>query len=64
MSHQVAMRPTRCLMPEEVVEMDIQDTEQVSEAENGYLLVVDKATKFLFAFPLQSTSTEPVARSW
>ena len=49
------MLPARFLRPWEVLEMDIQDMHQLSSAGNRYLLVVmDKASKFLFGFPLHT----------
>lgn len=47
------MLPTRFLKPWEVVEMDIQDFHQVLAAGNRYRsVVVDRASKFIFADPL------------
>ena len=52
-SQRVAMMPARFLRPWEVLEMDIQDLKQESQAGNGYMLVVvDRASKCLFAYPL------------
>ena len=54
-SRKVWMLPARFLKPWEVLEMDIQDLHQVSSAGNRYLLVVvDRASKFLFGYPLQT----------
>ncbi|CAM9814812.1 unnamed protein product, partial [Sphacelaria rigidula] len=47
----------------EVLEMDISDMKQVSALGNRYLLIiVDRATKFLFASPLAAKLTVPVAK--
>ena len=57
------MLPARFLRPWEVLEMDIQDMHQLSSAGNRYLLVVmDKASKFLFGFPLPSKEAVEVSR--
>lgn len=62
-SRKVGMLPARFLRPWEVLEMDIQDLHQLSSAGNRYLLVVvDKATKFLFGFPLPSKEAVEVSR--
>ena len=43
--------------------MDIHDTGARSEAENKHLLViVDRASKFLFAYPLPIKTAENVAK--
>ena len=48
------MLPARLLEPWEVLEVDLQFFPNTSEAGNVYLLlVVDKASKFLFAYALQ-----------
>lgn len=47
----------------DVVEVGVQDIKQVMETGNRYLLVLmDRATKFLFIFPLPRESLEPMAR--
>ena len=47
------MLPSRFLRPGEVLEVNVQDMGVKSDAGNNVLLVaVDKASKFLFAFPL------------
>ncbi|CAM9802818.1 unnamed protein product, partial [Sphacelaria rigidula] len=52
-SHTLALRPARFLRAWEVLEMDISDMKQVSASGNWYLLIiVNRATKFLFATPL------------
>jgi len=52
-STQLSMMPARLLQPWEVLQMDIQDMKVRSEKGNQYLLVVvDRASKFLAAFPL------------
>ena len=62
-SQRVAMLPARFLKPWEVLEMDIHDMGARSEAGNRLLLVVvDRASKFLFAYPLPNKRAEGVAR--
>ena len=62
-SQRVAMMPSRLLWPWEVLEMDLQDMKQVSSAGNRYLLVVvDRASRFVFAYPLESKDSVGVAR--
>ena len=62
-SQRVAMLPARFLKPWEVLEMDIHDMGARSEAGNRLLLVVvDRASKFLFAYPLPNKKAEGVAR--
>ena len=62
-SQRVAMLPARFLKPLEVLEMDIHDMGARSEAENRLLFViVDRASKFLFAYPLPNKRAEGVAR--
>ncbi|CAM9656982.1 unnamed protein product, partial [Sphacelaria rigidula] len=62
-SHTLAMRPARFLRAWEVLEMDISDMKQVSAPGNRYLLIiVDRATKFLFASPLATKIAVPVAK--
>ncbi|CAM9586507.1 unnamed protein product, partial [Sphacelaria rigidula] len=52
-SHTLAMRPARFLRAWEMLEMDISDMKQVSASGNRYLLIlVDRATKFLFVSPI------------
>ena len=52
-SQHVAMLSARFLKPWEVLEMDIHDMGARSEAGNKHLLViVDRASKFLFVYPL------------
>ena len=59
----IAMLPARFLKPWEVLEMDIHDMGARSEAGNQHLLViVDRASKFLFAYPLPNKSAEGVAK--
>ena len=56
--------PARLLWPWEVLEMDLQDMKQVSSADNRYMLVVvDRASRFEFAYPLESKDSVGVARS-
>ena len=62
-SQRVAMPPARFLKPWEVLEMDIHDMGARSEAGNRHLLViVDRACKLLFAYPLPHKSAEDVAK--
>ena len=61
-SQQLAMLPARFLEPWEVLEVDLQKFPNTSEAGNEYLLVVDKASKFPFAYPLPSKDAHEVAR--
>ena len=62
-SQRVAMMPARLLWPWEVLEMDLQDMKHVSSAGNRYMLVVvDGASRFLFAYPLESKDFVGVAR--
>lgn len=62
-SQRVAMMPAKFLRPWEVLEMDIQDPKQESQGGNRYLLVVvDRARKFLFAYPLPSKDAVGVSR--
>lgn len=62
-SRKVWMLPARFLKPWEVLEMDIQDLHQVSAAGNRYLLVVvERASKFVFGYPLPSKSALEVSR--
>ena len=58
-NQRVAMLPARFLKPGEVLEMDIHDMGARSEAGNRLLLViVDRASKFLFTYPLPDKSAE------
>lgn len=62
-SRQLAMIPARLLQPWEVLEMDIQDMKVTSDTGNRYLLVVvDRASKFLAAFPLPTKQAIGVSR--
>ena len=62
-SQRIAMLPARFLEPWEVLEVDLQRIPNTSEAGNEYLLlVVDKASRFLFAYPLPSKEALGVAR--
>ena len=57
------MIPARFLRPREVLEMGIQDLNQESQDGNRYLLVVvDRTSKFLFAYPLPSKDATGVNR--
>ena len=56
------MLPARFLQPLEVLEMDIHDMGARLEAGNKHLLaIVDRASKFLFAYPLPNETAENVA---
>ena len=56
-SQRVAMLPARFLKPWEVLEMDFHDMGARSEAGNRHLLViVDRASQFLFAYPIPNKS--------
>ena len=62
-SAQLAMLPARFLRPMEVLEIDIQDMKVTSASNNRYLLVVvDRATKFLLAYPLPTKEALGVSR--
>ena len=62
-SQRVTMLPARFLKPWEVLEMDIHDMGTRSEAGNRHLLVVvNRASKFLFAYPLLNKAAENVAK--
>ena len=62
-SQRVAMLPARFPRPGEVLEVDIQDMGVKSDAGNKVLLVaVDKASQFLFAFPLPTKESLGEAR--
>ena len=57
------MVPARFLKPWEVLEMDIHDMGARSEAGNKHLLViVDRASKFLFACPLPNETAKNAAK--
>ena len=57
------MTLARFLRRWEVLEMDIQDLKQELRDGNRYLLVVvDRASKFLFAYPLTSTDATGASR--
>ena len=62
-SQRVAMLPARFLEPWEVLEMDTHGMGARSEAGNKYfMVVVDIASKFMFANPLPNKTTENVAK--
>ena len=62
-TQRVAMMPTPLLWPWKVLEMDLDDMKHVSSAGNRYLLViVDRASRLLFAYPLESKDSVAVAR--
>ena len=62
-SQQIAMLPARFLEPWEVLEVDLQKFPNTSDAGNEYLLlVVDRASRFPFAYPLPSKEAHGVAR--
>eukprot|EP00752_Nemacystus_decipiens_P018520 g16605.t1 len=57
------MMPARLLQPWEVLQIDMQDMKVKSEKGNQYLLVVvDRASKFLAAFPLPNKDALSVSR--
>ena len=59
----VVMMPAWLLCPWEVLEMDLQEMKKVSSAGRRYLLVVvDRASRFLFAYPLEFKGSVGVAR--
>ena len=59
----VAMLSARFLKPWEVLEMDIHDMGARSEAGNKHLLVlVNRSSKFMFAYPLPNKTAENVAK--
>ena len=61
-SQRVAMLPARFLKTWEVLQMKIHDMGARSEAGNKHLpVVVDRASKFLFAYPLPNKTAENVA---
>lgn len=49
-SQPVAMTPARLIWPWEFLEMDLQDMKHVSSA----WIVVDRVSRFLFTYPLES----------
>ena len=62
-SQRVTMLPPRFLKPWEVLEIDIYDMGARSEAGNKHLLViVDRVSRFLFAYPLPNKTAENVAK--
>eukprot|EP00752_Nemacystus_decipiens_P004057 g3715.t1 len=62
-SKQLFMMPARLLQPWEVLEMDLQDMKVTSAKGNRYLLVVvDRASKFLSAFPLPAKDAIGISR--
>lgn len=62
-SQRVAMMPARFLPPWEVLEVDIRDFKQESLAGNRYVLVVlDRSSKCLSAYPLRSQEALRVGR--
>ena len=62
-SKRVTMLPARFLKPREVLEIDIHDMGARSEAGNKHLLViVDRASKFLFACPLPNETAKNAAK--
>ena len=62
-SKQLYMLPTCFLHPWDVLEMDILDMKVVPSTGNRYLLVVvDRATKFLSAFPLPTKESVGVSK--
>ena len=59
------MMLARLLQPWDVLEMDIRDLKVTSDKRNRYLLVVvDRASKFLAAFPLPSMEATTVSRKF
>ena len=64
-SKQLYMLPTRFPHPWDVLEMDILDMKVVSSTGNRYLLVVvDRASKFLSAFPLPTKESVGVIKKF
>ena len=62
-SQRVIMLPVRFFKPWEVLEMDIHDMRARSETGNRHLLViVDRASKFLFSYPIHNKSAENAAK--
>ena len=63
-SQRVAMLPARFLKSGEVIEIDIHDMEAKSKAgKKGLLIVVDNASKFLFAYSRPNKTAENVAET-
>ena len=57
------MLPARYLEPWEVLEVDLLTIPNTSESGNEYsLVVVDKASRFLFTYPLPSKESQGSAR--
>ena len=62
-SQRVAMLPARFLQPWGILEVDTHDMGARSEAGNKHLLViVDIASKFLFAYPLPNETAENMTK--
>ena len=62
-SQRVAMLPARFLKPWEILDMDIHDMGARSEAGNKHILViVDRASKFMFAYPLPNKTPENMTK--
>ena len=62
-SQQIAMLPGRAIQPWEVIEIDLMSVGVESLSHNKYLLlVVDKASRFPFVYPLPSKQADGVAR--
>ena len=56
------MLPARFLRPWHVLEADVLDMHEKSKSDNRYLLlVIDRASKFAFAFPLKTKEAEGIA---
>ena len=62
-SQRVTMLPARFLKPWTVLEIDIHDMGSRSEARDKHLrVIVDRAGKLLFAYPLPNKTSENVAK--
>lgn len=62
-SQRVAMLPARFLQPSEVLDKDFRSGAHTSAEGNKYLLlVVDKVSRFLFAYPLRTREADREAR--
>ena len=62
-SQKIATMPGRTVEPGETLEVDILSMGTISRTGNKYiLLVVDRASRFPFAFPLPSKGTKKVGR--
>ena len=62
-SQKIATMPERAVEPWDTLEVDVLSMETASRTGNKYvLLVVDRASRFPFAFPLSSKGTKEVAR--